>query len=175
MLAAGSSSLRVLEVGAGVGPVTEQILKKLDQKDTLVLIEVNPYFCEILREKARDWRLSPRCPQLEIIEGDVLKYEDPRKFDAIISALPLTNFSASWVASVFEQFDRLLVPGGSVSYFEYLIFRTVRKWAPFSDLRKRMRELERLIRAKTEGKIIRKKLVLLSLPPASVTHVRWSK
>lgn len=173
MISSRPGGLRVLEVGPGVGPVTEQILKKLDRSDSLVLVELNPHFCEILREKANEWRRSPSCPQLEIIEGDVLKYQDPKRFDAIVSALPLTNFTADWVEHVFDQFGRLLVPGGTVSYFEYWIFRKVREWAPVPSLRARMRALTQILKSRTEGRILRQKLVLFSLPPANVTHVRW--
>jgi phosphatidylserine decarboxylase len=173
MISTRPQGLRVLEVGPGVGPVTEQIIHKLDRVDALVLVELNPHFCEILREKAREWRRNPKCPQLEIIEGDVLVYQSEKKFDAIVSALPLTNFPSDWVARVFDQFGRLLVPGGTVSYFEYLIFRKVREWAPQPALRARMRALTQLLDSRTQGRILRKKLVLFSLPPANVTHVRW--
>ena len=67
---------RVLEIGAGLGFLTEELLKSGAE---VVAIESDHKFCEYLREKFGD--------KLELIEGDATKVILP-EFDKVVSNLP---------------------------------------------------------------------------------------
>jgi 16S rRNA (adenine1518-N6/adenine1519-N6)-dimethyltransferase len=67
---------RVLEIGAGLGFLTDDLLKAGAE---VVAIESDRKFCEYLREKFGD--------RLELIEGDATKVVLP-EFDKVVSNLP---------------------------------------------------------------------------------------
>jgi 16S rRNA (adenine1518-N6/adenine1519-N6)-dimethyltransferase len=66
---------RVLEIGPGLGILTEALL---DVTDQVVAVEVDPRLCKYLRR---------RFPDLELIQGDAVRVPLPR-FDVVVSNLP---------------------------------------------------------------------------------------
>lgn len=76
----------IVELGAGDGVITKHILKKLPKDASLMVFEVHPEFCVLLR-KLED-------PRLIIIEdtaekiGEYLTKHNFTEIDAIISAIP---------------------------------------------------------------------------------------
>lgn len=66
----------VLEIGAGIGNLTEKLVKKAKK---VIAIEREEQFCKILLEK--------NFPNLTVIQGDVLRARFP-KFNKIVSNLP---------------------------------------------------------------------------------------
>lgn len=79
-------SRRVVEFGAGMGPVTREILKHLPEDGRLICFEINPDFCSCLKQ-IRDSRLR-------VINDDAQnceRYVDDA--DCVVSGLPLTLFS----------------------------------------------------------------------------------
>ncbi|HNS20292.1 MAG TPA: rRNA adenine N-6-methyltransferase family protein [Sedimentisphaerales bacterium] len=78
-------SVHVVEFGAGTGPVTREILRRLPANATLTSFEINRDFCRCL-EEIDD-------PRLEVVNDDALRcdrYVDQP--DCIVSGLPLTLF-----------------------------------------------------------------------------------
>jgi phospholipid N-methyltransferase len=79
-------SIQVVEFGAGTGPVTREILKRLPENGRLICFEINREFCRRL-EAIDD-------PRLEVINDDAANcenYIDPGA-DCVVSGLPLTLF-----------------------------------------------------------------------------------
>lgn len=118
----------ILEVGPGTGTITKQIITKLNRGDELVLVEVNHQFCQLLDEKIKgDWKSILEGINCQI-ECCVMEDLDPsRKFDFIISSLPLNNFSHQEVKSILDSYQKLLNPDGKLSYYEYLYVREIQK------------------------------------------------
>jgi phospholipid N-methyltransferase len=87
-------SLEVVELGAGTGPVTTEILKRLPQNGRLTCFEINPKFCRDL-ERIND-------PRLKVINddaGNCERYVD--NLDCIVSGLPLAWFTESKQQEIF--------------------------------------------------------------------------
>jgi phospholipid N-methyltransferase len=86
-------SCRVVEFGAGTGPVTREILKRLPGNGCLTCFEINPDFCHCL-EQIGD-------PRLRVINDDAQNceryVENP---DCVVSGLPLTLFSRQAVEQI---------------------------------------------------------------------------
>jgi len=81
-------SLKVVELGAGTGSVTTEILKRLPENGRLTCFEINPKFCRDL-ERIDD-------PRLRVINDDARnceRYVD--SLDCIVSGLPLVWFTES--------------------------------------------------------------------------------
>lgn len=68
----------VLEIGAGIGNLTEKIAGKVHK---LIAVELDPQLCSILRERFTEFG------NVEIIEGDILDIELPT-FNKVVANLP---------------------------------------------------------------------------------------
>lgn len=89
------ASKEVVEFGAGTGPVTEEILKRLPQDGRLTCFEINPQFCRFL-EQVGDERLR-------VINGDASDCERyVEQADCIVSELPLALFGEREKERVLE-------------------------------------------------------------------------
>ncbi len=69
----------VLEIGAGVGSVTEELARKAKR---VYAVEKAKELCEILREQYEDKK-----GKIEVIEADIMKLELP-EFDKVVASIP---------------------------------------------------------------------------------------
>ncbi len=97
---------------------------------------------------------------------------DDRRYDLVISGLPLNNFDLELVESLLETFERLLKPGGVISFFEYIAIRRAKAAVSGRKDRERLQGIARAIEQFLDGREIRREPVLLNVPPAWVHHVR---
>src|SRR5262249_41021193 len=115
---------RILEVGPGTGSVTKEILRHLQPEDRLDLVEINPRFIALLHERfEKEWQFRFYRDQVQIIHSPVEKMPGEGLYDFIVSGLPLNNFPVSLVRTIFRAYDRLLKPGGTLTYYEYSFIR----------------------------------------------------
>ncbi len=109
----------VIELGPGTGVMTEALLKRGLAPERLFLIEYEPGFCDLLRQ---------RFPGVNVVQGDAYTLratlgarltEAPA---AVVSSLPLiTRPEAQRAALLVEAFD-LMAPGGPFVQFSYSLF-----------------------------------------------------
>jgi phospholipid N-methyltransferase len=165
---------QILEVGPGTGPATAQLVRLLaTNNDRLRIVELNDAFVEFLRQRFTsepEFQLvADRC---EIVHDRLENLPHDRQYDLIVSGLPLNNFSVELVESLLGCFERLLKPGGVVSFFEYIAIRRAK--AAFSGRhdRQRLQGIARLIDRFLADREIRRDSVLLNMPPAWVHHVQ---
>jgi phosphatidylethanolamine/phosphatidyl-N-methylethanolamine N-methyltransferase len=139
----------VLELGPGTGAVTEMLLKRGLREDRLVAIEHNPKLARLLREKF---------PRAHIITGDAWqmdellrgRHEPIESVGAVISSLPLLNFSEEQAEALAQKIRAVLEPQGNWVQFTYRIH----KLRP---------------RGASTFKLHASKIVWLNLPPARVS------
>jgi phosphatidylethanolamine/phosphatidyl-N-methylethanolamine N-methyltransferase len=164
----------ILEVGPGTGAVTTRILVELRPDDRLTLVERNEPFVNHLRElldsldafqQARD--------RIHLVHGSVEDLPDDR-YDLIISGLPLNNFSVELVECLLAKMQKLLAPGGTLSFFEYVAIRRAKSLITSRADRERLRGIERVLGELLNQFEIRRDLVLANMPPAWVHHVRFT-
>lgn len=78
-----NGSVQVVEFGAGTGPVTREILRRLPENASLTSFEINRDFCQCL-EAIED-------PRLQVVNDDAVHCERyVNQPDCIVSGLPLT-------------------------------------------------------------------------------------
>ena len=108
----------VIEIGPGTGPVTEALVAHGVDEARLVLVEFNPEFCMMLRE---------RFPRATIIEGDAygLDVTLAGKLDApaaaIVSSLPLTTKPVSERLDMIERAFALMHADAPFIQFTYAV------------------------------------------------------
>jgi len=104
----------IIEGGAGEGALTEEILKRMNSGDKLVLLELLPELRAKLREK------FGHCTQVEIPEeGDILQYTSAEKADVVIGAIPMNSMSKEVAPQLLEKYEDLTKPGGYFSNVHY--------------------------------------------------------
>ena len=93
-------------------------------------------------------------------------------YDFIISGLPLNNFPVGQVRHIFRAYNRLLKPGGTLSYYEYVFIRQLK--TPFASRRERRRlyRVGRVVGKYIGAFQVGRQKVLMNVPPALVRHLR---
>jgi phospholipid N-methyltransferase len=164
---------RILEVGPGTGAVTAQIARDMRPDDQMTLVERNEEFVRYLREQLNSQpAFQPARDRIQLVHSSVEDLPDDEPYDLIISGLPLNNFSIELVDCLLAKMQKLLAPGGVLSFFEYVAIRRAKAIVSSPSGRERLRGIERLL-ADLLGKFeIRRDLVLANVPPAWVHHVR---
>jgi phosphatidylethanolamine/phosphatidyl-N-methylethanolamine N-methyltransferase len=156
----GDAGLRILEVGAGVGPISTELGRRMRPDDHLDVAELNPTFCATLRS------VLGHLPNVRVHEGDVLHY-DAEPYDHVVSALPIANFPAATARAVYVRLLGLLRPGGTLVSFQHVgLRRLVAATAP-RDQRARMHAIARMERA-LAPLVVERRLVARNLPPSWV-------
>ena len=105
-----NSAKVIVELGAGTGPVTQELLRCAKPGTRVVIVELDGDFCDRLRAKF---------PTADIVHGDaahmdeLLRERGIEKVDHIISGLPLPSFPAALRDSIIGSAVRSLADGGS--------------------------------------------------------------
>ncbi|MCC2548214.1 hypothetical protein LJY25_17320 [Hymenobacter sp. BT175] len=138
----------IVEYGPGTGVFTDELIKRRRAETALVLLEVNPRFCQELRE-----RYSGQ-PNVHVIEdsadktGDHLQRLGLAKADYVVCGLPFTSLSPRLGWRILEHTRHILLPDGQLILFQYTLQNT--------------RLFEKFFRPLSQDH------VLLNLPPAYV-------
>jgi phosphatidylethanolamine/phosphatidyl-N-methylethanolamine N-methyltransferase len=106
----------VIELGPGTGPVTDALIRRGVAPERLVLVEYNPDFCIMLRQ---------RYPGATIVQGDAYRLgrtladviKEPAA--AIVSSLPLLTKPVMERLALFEDVMNLMAHGAPFVQFTY--------------------------------------------------------
>jgi phospholipid N-methyltransferase len=170
---ASATGRRILEVGPGTGAVTRRIISAMQPGDTLDLVELNESFFRQLEDLFRnDAHFHAAADRSRVINSAVQDLPADKKYDLIVSGLPLNNFSVELVESILQKLTELLKSGGTLSFFEYIAVRRVRGLISSRADRQRLRGIGRAMHAVLDKHEIRRDAVLFNVPPAWVHHVR---
>lgn len=99
----------IVELGAGTGPITVEILERLRPHHRFVMVENDPDFCEILRR---------RFPNTPLIQADASNLAEPlarmgiKKVDYVVSGLPTPNMPTRSAIRLWQWLQEALTPSG---------------------------------------------------------------
>lgn len=153
--------LRILEVGAGMGPFTAELVAQLQPGDHLDVVELNPEFCKRLRTRFEG------NPLVAVHEISILDFNPAQPYDHVVSGLPLANFPAELVEQIYAKLMDLLTPGGHFVMFEHIFGRELLTVVGTRDGRQRIRrvvEIEKSLKPYEVGTHD----VIFNVPPARV-------
>jgi phospholipid N-methyltransferase len=163
----------ILEVGPGTGAVTQYLVRKLAPNDSLTLVELNDRFVEHLRGRlASEAAFSAVSSRVQVLHQRVEEAPSETRYDVIISGLPLNNFAVKDVEQILETFARLLAPGGTLSFFQYIAVRPARALVSGRQERERLQGIGRVLGDLLGKYQIRCEWIWPNVPPAWVHHVR---
>jgi phospholipid N-methyltransferase len=167
---------RVLEVGAGTGPVTRQLARLLKPGDHLDICEIDPGFVEILQ---RDVMTLPVLAgpvaegRVRLLAGPVQEVAKPGEYDFVICGLPFTAFELATAESAMAAIRASLKPGGVLSYFEYIGLRWMSRTFTLGRGRRRIRSVSAFVGENIRRYQFDRNRVLSNFPPAYARHLRF--
>lgn len=120
----------VVELGAGTGIITREILASMSPDAKLWSFEVDSIFCEILKKEFFD-------PRIKIVSDCASKISQhvPGEIDFIFSGLPLLSFPAQKRKQILDAIEKALAPGGFYVQFNYSPTPLLSFKKYFSDIR----------------------------------------
>ncbi|MGY1753343.1 class I SAM-dependent methyltransferase [Blastococcus sp. SYSU D01042] len=106
----------VVELGAGTGVQTGEILARLAPGARLVAVEIDPKLAALLRDRyAGDDRLEVLADSAENVEAHL----DGQRADVLVSALPFTSLDGDLRRRILDGLPRLLAPRGVMVVIQY--------------------------------------------------------
>ncbi len=127
------SSRCIVELGAGTGPITAELLKRAGKNCRCLIIELDHDLCRHLRK---------RFPAADIVEADaadldrLLDERGIKKVDHILSGLPLPSIPEEIRERILDVSARRLTPEGSfrqLTIMPWIYYRLYRRY--FQDVR----------------------------------------
>lgn len=105
--------MRVLELGAGTGVITKEIIERGISPEDLHVFEIDPDLCA---------HAQKRFPSYHFVCDDIrncMKYLEPGSIDVIVSGLPFRNFGAALIEEIFQSLMYAVKPDGYMIQFTY--------------------------------------------------------
>lgn len=165
---------RILEVGPGTGAITQEIVRWLRPGDQFDIVEINEKFVEIIRTRFQEEpEFKRRESQSRVIHAPLQEVPGEGVYDFMISGLPLNNFPLDLVKDIFASYQRLLKPGGILSYFEYVWIRAIKLVVVGGKEQERLRSLDGFLGDKIKRHQIGQEIVVPNVPPAVARHFRF--
>ena len=158
--------LKILEVGAGTGVFTAEIIEHMKEDSIFDVIEIDKEFADILIKRFGSYK------NVNIHNLSILDWNPIYRYNAIISGLPLNSFDEKLASSILEKYQEIIAPGGTLSYFEYIGASIAGQF--FFNVNTKDMDCESLT---TSQKLIdlfefENEKVFKNIPPARVHHLR---
>lgn len=158
-------SVRILEVGAGIGNVTKSIAKLLLPQDQLDIVEINPEYCQFLEKRFdRHENVSIHC--LSITD-----WQPEEQYDFIISTLPFNSFEPNFVEKIITHYTHLLKPTGILSYVEYMGLQDISLAFSKGEKKKIIHQRKHYLQDLHDRYLIEKKHIFSNFLPCNVYHM----
>lgn len=133
----------IVELGAGTGAVTSEVLRQAGPQTRVLIIDVNADAVRLLQE-----RLS-QAKNVEIIHADarhlekILSERGIESVEAIVSSLPFTSLSSEMTDEILSTAARVLKANGHFVAFQYTTVLS-RKFADFFQIRAKKLEFRNI-------------------------------
>ncbi len=117
----------VVELGPGTGAITNALIEHGVEQSRLVLVEYNPGFCALLRD---------RYPQATVVQGDAYMLRDAlgkvlkAPASAVVSGLPLVTKPMLTRLKLIRDAFSALTPGAPFVQFTYSVTPPIPKSLP---------------------------------------------
>jgi phospholipid N-methyltransferase len=127
----------VVEIGAGTGVYTREILARIGPEARLLAFEIDPNLARALETEIADPRLSV----VNDSAAEVASHLGGEKADILVSAVPFTSLPKGLGREILEASRAALAPGGAMLVLQYspLVESQLRR--TFGSVRRRLSPL----------------------------------
>ena len=108
----------VIELGPGTGGTTRALLQAMRSDATLLAIEINPGFCDLLRETIDDRRLIVHEGSAAEIDDALTKHELDAP-DVVLSGIPFSTMPRALGLAILHSVRESLAPGGRFVAYQF--------------------------------------------------------
>ena len=113
-----ASSKLAIELGPGTGGTTKALLRAMAPDARLLAIEINPSFCDLLRDTIDDPRLIVHEGSAAEITEALVKH-DLDAPDVILSGIPFSTMPRELGLSILRSVKESLRPGGRFVAYQF--------------------------------------------------------
>lgn len=149
----------IVELGVGIGNLTQEIVKRLRPHDFFVGVDINEKFVGLCRKNIAYAHkgLSVRIEHASAEHiDDILERHHLREADEIVCTLPFRSLPKKDIARILEKVKKVLKKGG---YFTFIRYMT----AP---------ENKDIFQLLDNFEVVERKIVMRNIPPAEVVKMR---
>lgn len=108
----------IVELGPGTGGTTKALLQAMGPDAKLLAIEINPGFCDLLRDTIDDPRLIVHHGSAADIPEALAKHELGAP-DVVLSGIPFSTMPRELGISILESVKASLAPGGRFVAYQF--------------------------------------------------------
>ncbi|MEY3901572.1 MAG: hypothetical protein RL189_878 [Pseudomonadota bacterium] len=133
----------IVELGAGTGSITSEMLRQAGAQTRVLIIDVNADAVRLLKERLK------QSTNVEIIHADarylekILGERGIESVEAIVSSLPFTSLSSEMTDEILATAARVLKADGHFVAFQYTTVLS-RKFADFFQIRAKKLEFRNI-------------------------------
>jgi phospholipid N-methyltransferase len=123
----------IVELGAGTGPITAEVVKRVKPHTKLLVIELDPMLCGRLKARFQG------VPNLDVIHGDATQFDKLLaergipQVDHVLSGLPLPSFPEDLRHTVIQTSARTLAQHGTFRQLTVMPLIYYRMYARYFD------------------------------------------
>jgi phospholipid N-methyltransferase len=123
----------IVELGAGTGPITAEIAKRVQPHTKLLVIELDPTLCGRLKARFQG------VPNIDVVQGDATKFDQLLaergipQVDHVLSGLPLPSFPEDLRHAVIQTSARTLAMSGTFRQLTVMPLIYYRMYARYFD------------------------------------------
>lgn len=123
----------IVELGAGTGPITAEIVKRVKPHTRLLVVELDPVLCGRLRSRFREVK------NVDVVQGDATRFDQLLaerglpQVDHVLSGLPLPSFPEDLRNAVLDTAARTLAPHGTFRQLTVMPLIYYRLYARYFD------------------------------------------
>lgn len=163
----------VLELGSGTGAISEQIFRRMQSRDKLTILEINPNFLVMTRRKmVQNFGGEALAGRVSFVNAGFLQHRMPADhYSRICCSLPFNNFDPEVIREIFREMFRVCRPGGIIVFYEYILLRRIRYWLGLG-VRQDLKCIERVLTGQIQSHGISKIPAITNFPPAMVYVLR---
>lgn len=151
--------LNILEVGAGTGAITDQLILKIRPQDKLHIVELNTNLYNLLLNKYKN------IDNVFIYNQDIIHLNFNINFDYIVSSLPFNSFDYNLTVNILDKYKDILNKNGTLIFFEYVGLSHLKSFKKNSFYHIKKQKINKSIK--------KQKIVFNNFPPAKVTTLRY--
>lgn len=152
--------LKILEVGAGTGAITDYLVSKIRTEDELHIVELNKNLYTLLVNKYKNLN------NVFIYNGSIVDIHFHTSFDYIISSLPFNSFEYNLTTTILDKYEIILKKNGHLIFFEYIWMSHLKYF--------RKNSFHQIKKTRINKSIRKEKIVLNNFPPAKVLTICYN-